>query len=148
MNDYPIWWDTTITLYNKYEDPLTNVITWHKTVLPNCFWKYSGDKVTVGTVVLDSKSVLCRIPKNPNFLERYEWQQLPNDEMPKHFTLGLGDIIVRGAVSDEINEYVSGSRSSDLLEKYRALQGCMGVEEFTINTGSGRNNEHYYARGI
>lgn len=147
MSDYPIWWDTTITIYNKYEDSQTQVTQWFRRVLPNCFWKYSGDKIAVGTVVLDTKSVICRIPKNPLFLERYEWQQLPNDQMSEYFTVGLGDIIVKGEVFDEIDEYTSGSRSSDLLEKYKNLQGCMEIEDFSVNVGLGRNNEHYLARG-
>ena len=147
MSNYPIWWDTTVTIYNRYEDAQTNLVSWMRTVVTGCFWKYSGDKVSVGNVVLDTKSVICRIRKNPNFMEKYQWQQLPNDEMPNYFTIGLGDIIVKGAVTDEINEYTSGSRSSDLLEKYRNLQGCMEVEDFSINTGIGRNNEHYLTRG-
>ena len=147
MSNYPIWWDTTVTIYNRYEDAQTNLVSWMRTVVTGCFWKYSGDKVSVGNVVLDTKSVICRIRKNPNFMEKYQWQQLPNDEMPNYFTIGLGDIIVKGAVTDEINEYTSGSRSSDLLEKYRNLQGCMEVEDFSINTGIGRNNEHYLTSG-
>lgn len=147
MSDYPIWWDTTITIYNKYEDSQTHVVLWFRHVLRNCFWKYTGDKVSVGTVVLDTKSVVCRIPKDAQFLEKYEWQRLPNDQMADYFTIGLGDIIVKGEVTDEIDEYTAGNRSSDLLEKYKNLQGCMEIEDFSINTGLGRNNEHYLTRG-
>ena len=147
MSNYPIWWDTTVTVYNRYEDSQTQIVTWFRTVVPGCFWKYAGDKVAVGTVVLDTKSVLCRIRKSQQFMEKYQWQQLPNDEMSDYFTIGLGDIMVKGEVLDEIDEYTSGRRSTDLLEKYRNLQGCMEVEDFSINTGIGRNNEHYLVRG-
>ena len=38
MNDYPIWWNTTITIYNKYEDPQTHVITWFRKVVNGAFF--------------------------------------------------------------------------------------------------------------
>lgn len=145
---YPLWWDTTVTIYNKAEDPQTNIVTWYRTVLPDCFWKYAGNQVTIGEVVLDTKSILCRIPKDSRFLERHEWLSLPNDQKGNFFTVGQGDIIVKGEVTEEINEYESGHRSTDFLAKYRMLQGCMEVREFAINAGAGRNNEHYFVRGL
>ena len=147
MSNYPIWWDTTVTLYNKYEDAQTNIITWYRTVLRGCFWKFTGDKITVGSVELDSKSIVCRIPEDARFMEKYQWVTIPNDQMAQYFTLGHGDIIVKGEVTDVIDEYTSGKRSSDLLAKYK-LQGCMTVSDFAISVGSGRNNPHYFARGL
>lgn len=147
MSNYPIWWNTTITVYNKYEDQQTHVVSWHRRVLSGCFWKASGDKVSVGSVVIDSKSILCRIPKSPYFMDRYEWEQLPNDKMANYFTLGVGDIIIKGEVTDVVDEYTSGHRSTDLLDRYRISQRCFEIDEFSDNTGVSRNNEHYYVRG-
>ena len=148
MSDYPIWWDTELTIFNKYEDAVTNLITWYKHTVSNCFWKYVGDKVTVGNTVLETNNIICRIPQDDAFLENYLWVSLPNYEMGNYFTLSQGDIIVKGNVSDVIDEYQSGHRSSDLLAKYKKLQGCMTIERFSINIGSGRNNPHYYIKGI
>ena len=148
MSDYPIWWDTELTIFNKYEDAVTNLITWYKHTVSNCFWKYVGDKVTVGNTVLETNNIICRIPQDDAFLENYLWVALPNYEMGNYFTLSQGDIIVKGNVSDVIDEYQSGHRSSDLLAKYKKLQGCMTIERFSINIGSGRNNPHYYIKGI
>ena len=67
--------------------------------------------------------------------------------MGDYFTLGTGDIIVKGAVTDEIDEYTSGKRSSDFIKKYKALQGCMEIQHFSIDTGIGRCAEHYYVTG-
>lgn len=148
MSNYPVWWETTITIYNRYEDPLTQLVTWYRTTVNNCFWKYIGEKVVIGETVLETNSIICRIPRDDKFLEKYQWDALPNDEMGDYFTLGQGDIIVQGEVDDIINEYVSGHRSTDLLAKYKALQGCMEVQKVTINVGAGRCNEHYHVRGI
>lgn len=147
MNNYPAWWDTTITIYNKFTDPQTNVVTWYRTVIDNCFWKYVGDKIKIGEVVLETDNTICRIPKNSSFLRKYEWEALSNYEMSNYFTLGIGDIIVDGAVDDVINEYVKGQRSNDLITKYKARQGCIRIDAVSINVGAGRGNEHYLIRG-
>ncbi len=148
MNNYPVWWDTTLTIYNRYEDPQTQVIHWHRTVVKNCFWKYVGNKVTVGDTTLETNNTICRIPKDSRYKDKYEWVSLPNDMMSKYFTLGQNDIIVKGEVTDEINEYQSGKRSTDLLSKYKSLQGCILIEQVGNNTGIGRCNEHYYVSGV
>lgn len=147
MGNYPQWWDSSITVYNRYEDPQTQIVTWFRTVLENCFWKGTGSKVTINETTLDTEGVICRIPKNPLFLEKYEWVDLPNDEMDDYFTLAPHDILVRGLVDDEIDEYTKGHHSTDLLSKYRDLRGCIEIEDVAINTGRGRNNEHYWVRG-
>ena len=148
MNNYPVWWDTTITVYNRYQDTLTQIVTWYRHVVDNCFWKNAGNKVVVGETVLETNNIICRIPKQDNFLEKFNWVMVPNDLMENYFTVGVGDIIVKGNVSDIINEYQSGHRSSDILNKYKALQGCLEVQSVAINTGVGRGNEHYYVSGI
>lgn len=147
-NIYGPWWDTTITLYNKYEDPQTHVITWFRHVIPGTFWKYTGDKVVVNKVVLETNTTTCRIRKSDNFLEQHEWLAKPNDEMANYFTLGVGDIIIKGNVSDTISEYTSGSRSNDIVKKYKNLQGCIKIEEVAINVGNGRCSEHYFVKGV
>lgn len=144
---YPIWWDKELTLYNRYEDPQTQLIKWYRTELQNCFWKASGSVAVVNDVTLDTAGIICRIPKNDKFLEKYEWVELPNDEMEEYFTLGTGDIIVKGIVKDEIDEYTRGKHSTDLLAKYNGLRECMEIKELAINTGAGRNEEHYWVRG-
>lgn len=148
MNDYPIWWDSTLTIYNRFEDAQTNIITWYRTVVNDSFWKCVGDRVVINQTVLETNNIICRIPESDKFLEKYKWIQLPNDELSRYFTLGPGDIIIKGEVDDIVNEYQSGHRSNDLVKKYKQLQGCMEVQEVAINTGIGRNNPHYYVKGI
>lgn len=143
----PVWWDKTLTIYNKYTNPLTQVITWHRTVINDCFWKNTSDKVLVGTVTLETNNIIARIPKQNNFKPRFEWEKIPNDKMSDYFTLSSGDIIVLGDIEDEIDEYTQGKRLNDFLNKYKKL-GVMTVQEFADNTGVSRNNEHYYVKGV
>jgi len=147
MSKYPIWWEDTITVYNKYTDPQTQVVTWFRTVLHNCFWKHVRDKVSIGPTILETDTTTCRIPQNEKFLERYQWEQQSNDLMSAYFTLSQGDIIAKGEVTEEINEYEKGHRSTDFVAKYKALQGCIEVEVVSINTKRGTNNKHYRVSG-
>jgi len=148
MSNYPEWWETTVTIYNKFQDPITRLYSWYRTVVDGTFWKYIGDKVTIGQTVLETNTIICRIRKDDRFLPKYEWVNVPNDKMGEYFTIGKGDIIVKGKVDDVVNEYQQGHRSNDLLAKYKHLQGCMSVEEIAINVGAGRCNEHYLVKGV
>ena len=144
---YPIWWDTTITIYNQYKDPLTANVSWFRNVVTGCFWKYTGNQVTVGDVELKTNTTICRIPKDDRFRERYIWEALPNDQMGNYFTLSPGDIIIKGEVTDVVDEYTKGHRSTDLIAKYKKLQGCIEIQSWADNTGVGRNDKHYYVSG-
>lgn len=148
MNNYPSWWNTTVTIYNRYEDPQTNIVGWHRHVVHGAFWKAAGDKIVIDKTVLDTENILCRLRKDSAFLEKSAWIEIPNDQMSNYFTLSQGDIIIKGEVTDEINEYVSGKRSTDIKKKYKDLQGCMEIKHWANNTGGGRGNEHYLAKGI
>ena len=147
MSNYPIWWDTTVTVYNKYEDAQTHVITWFRKVITGTFWKYVKDTVSINNTVLESKKTICRIRENSAFLEKYVWLAKTTEQKANYFTLGQGDIIVKGEVTDTIDEYTDGSRSTDLLTKYQALQGCMEIDVVSINTGPGRCEPHYRVEG-
>lgn len=144
---YPIWWDTTLTIYNQYKNPVTSLVTWYKTVVSGCFWKYTGNKITVGDVELHTNTTICRIPKDSRFLPRYIWESLPNDQMANNFTLSPGDIIVKGEVDEDIDETLKGHRSTDFIAKYKKLQGCVEIQQWADNTGIGRNDKHYYVVG-
>lgn len=144
---YPIWWESTVTIYNKFTDPVTNIVTWYRTVVNDCFWSLQGTKVSIGDVILDSKSALCRIPKDSRFLDKKDWAALPADQKANYFTIGQNDIVVNGEVDDIIDEYQNGHRSTNLLSKYREYQSCIEITEYSNNTGIGRNNEHYLVRG-
>lgn len=148
MNDiYPQWWDTTVTIFNKFTDKTTQIVRWYKTVVNGCFWKNTGTYLKVDKTILQANSTTCRIRENANFLEKAEWQNVPNDAMSNYFTLSVGDIIIKGDVSDNIDEYITGYRSTDIIKKYEELNRCIVVKNVSINVGGGRNNPHYFVSG-
>lgn len=148
MNNYPVWWDTTITVYNKHTDPQTSITTWYRHTVDGCFWQDVKEKAKLGETVLETNRIICRVRENGSYAEKYVWAALPADQKAGYFTFSQGDILVKNAVDDEINEYESGHRSSDLLKKYKALQGCFEVEIASNNTGAGRGLPHYRVQGV
>ncbi len=147
MNHYAKWWDTTITLFNKYvgED---KKVKWYSTVIKDCFYKHSLNKITVGNTTIASNVSVCRIRVNDSFLTKDAWMKLQDSERSNHFTLCTGDIIVAGETDFELDEYVNGKRSSDLIKQYNNWPGCFTIESVDINVGGGRGNEHYHVRGM
>lgn len=146
MNHYPSWWNTTITLYNKYvgED---KKIKWYRHVIQDCFYQHKLDKVTVGRTTIEANVSICRIRVNDSFKGKDAWMKLEDAERSEYFTLGLGDIIVAGDVDFEPDEYEKDKRSSDMVKKYSEWPGCFTIETVNVNTGGGRGNEHYHVRG-
>ena len=147
MSNFPAWWSDTVTIYNRYEDPLTNLITWNRTVLDGCFFKNTNNKVTVGQTVIETNDIIVRIPQKSNYREYATWINLGNDRRVNYWTLHQGDIIVKGNVSDTINEYNSALNSNQLLAKYKALGTCLVVNRFSDNSGIGRGLKHYRVVG-
>ena len=147
MNHYPSWWNETITIYNKFTDPVSRLITWHRHVVNGAFWKNVGNKITIDTTVIETDTIICRIRVDEEFLPKHKWIALPNDEMDDFYTLGRGDIIIRDEVDDEVDEYTQGHKATDLINKYKDLQGCMTIDKVAINVGGGRGEEHYLAQG-
>ena len=146
MNNYPAWWNETITVYNRYENPKTHRITWYRHVVYGCFWKNVGKQLIAKENVVETSGIICRIRKDENFLPKYEWIKLADDgDVGEMYTLGNGDIIILGDISDEMNEYESGSKSTEILAKYKEI--CLVIETVTINVDGGRGNEHYHVKG-
>ena len=142
MSNYPSWWSTTITLYNKITNAETQEVSWKRTVLNSCFLTVSRqiNMMTDQTTQTYRNTVVCRIPKNNKYVDGYTWDTL-TDRSSK-FTLQAGDIIVKSKVTDEIDEYTKGSRATDLVAKYKA-KGVFRIGYVQDNSDSARHLPHY-----
>ena len=148
MNHYSSWWDDTVTIFNKVVDKANNgQIKWYRYVIHDCFYSHTLDRVMIGHTAVASNISTCRIRVTDAFVEPSVWMKLQDDERANHFTLRMGDIIVAGEVDFEIDEYVKGQRSSDLVQEYSEWPGCFTIETVNINVGGGRGNEHYHVKG-
>lgn len=147
MNNYPAWWDKTITIYNKVVDKTTQRVSWHRSVIEGCFWKCLNNtyRVSGSNILLETKDVICRIPKDDRFVTKREW--VNREDFDGVFTLGNGDIIILGEVEDTIDEYTRGQHSTDLVAKYKEFDECIEVDTYVNNVGKGLGIEHYRVVG-
>lgn len=137
-------WNKTITVYNKSEDVLTGIISYHRHILKNCFVKRTNNKIKVGDIVLQSDNIIIRVPAQKNYLAPFLWQNLPNDKMGAYITFKPGDLIILGEVNENIDEYSAGLRATDIINKYSALGSCY-ISAVNVNTDL--PNKHYYIKG-
>lgn len=147
MNEYPVWWDKTVTIYNKYINPITKSVVWIRHVVDGCYWNSGGTILNFNGTQILSNDVVCRIREDDRYLPRGQWKDLPNDLMSGYFTLGQSDILILGEVDDIIDESASGHRSNDLIAKYKNTQDCIVVKRFSDNTGAGLVMPHYRVVG-
>ncbi len=138
-----MFWNKTITLYNRFEDEKTGLITWHRHKIEHCFFKNTKSGANIGNVQRFSSESIVRIPEQHNYLPPFEWLKLADSKRPECMTLQVDDIIVPADVSDEIDEYSQGTRSSDLLAKYKSL-GALRIKSVNINTVA--PGAHYFIR--
>lgn len=134
----------TVTLYNRREGKDASgrtVVTWHRTELPGCFWTRRMERVREGNTMALTETIVCKIPESQRYLSPADWDAPSNPT--DRFTLAPGDIVVRGAVTDEIG---TALKATDLIEKHRR-GGVMTVASAQDNTRPGFPLGHYLAKG-
>lgn len=146
MNVYPRWWDRTVTIYNRYEDPSTRIVKWYRHTMSGCFWRNVTMQMTLDNSTVGSNSQICRIPKTDKYADVIDWQNADDTFRTKYFTLQSGDFIVDGNVTDTVDEYTAGQRSSEVIGRYSKYNKCGIINKFSINTGN-VDMEHYLVYG-
>lgn len=139
-----MYWNKTITLYNKHEDEDTGLIKWFRHKLDRCFYKVTDNTVNLGGVQLQTNDNIIRIPAQADYIPPFEWSKLPNDQKGQYMTLQSGDLIFLGDIDTQIDEYTQGLRSSDLIAEYKTL-GSVFVKSVNINDWM--YGQHYFVRG-
>ena len=116
------------TLYNKTINPSTRAEEFQRTVLTAVYWenRRAVNKIASGgDIKADKAMVMIPQSEGANYLDPVAWQKLA-DKTGK-WTLQAGDVIVRGAVTDEITDEVIDELTeevtpaftvSDLKRKY------------------------------
>lgn len=92
-----------MTIYNKYLDQVTLTDKWQKHVVHEVLWDgMSAGKALNG--IMQTNTCKVYIPYNANYFTEYlspiDFLADPTD----HWTINIGDIIVKGTVNDDINK--------------------------------------------
>lgn len=136
----PPYWDKTITVLNKLSarDSVTKLDTWVKTTLTDCFYKQTTTRDVSGTTVSLGTSVVCRIPKNPDYKPYHIWK----NDITSGFTLSPGDYIFKGELTEDIT-------AQNIVSVYNAHKpDAMLIRAVSDNSDVIGLIEHYKAEGI
>lgn len=132
--------NSSVTIYNKYLDPLTREEAYRRTVLKDVFWTDIEASVRAQAGRNSDDTVYMAIPFSSvpaglSFVRPKLYQDL--EDRSKYFTLAPGDRIVKGEVTLEI----PGSRISELDKAYEA---------YTLTSVSTRNfgSPHMHHWGV
>lgn len=119
------YWADSITIYNRTEDAGGRV-RWTRRHHNGCFWQQRAMRERIDGAQFSPARIICRLPA-----------PFPN--------VHIGDIIVRGIVKDDIDEYAAGRRSADLLKKYAGES--MIAAEVHRNMRGLPGTDHLYVGG-
>ncbi len=94
----------TITLFNAFHDPENDEDVWYKTIINGVSWydKYIASVTANG--LKSSETYVIRIPEDvdaegKSYIDPMAYAELGN--WVEHYTLRVGDIIVKGAIEAE-----------------------------------------------
>lgn len=120
MAGFSLFYNNTVTLYNRYFDPETEAEKWYPTVLPNVNLVITrGANVTrAGTADADTAKLFVDMKRLPKpYLEPVAWSQLPDEEKKKHITFtSAEDFFVEG---DTTGIEVTESGFFELMQQTR-----------------------------
>lgn len=122
---YPSYWVHTITVYHKSD--ADGVVSWKRQYADGCFWGNTSSASRSDGHVKRYGRTVCRL------------------RCPVSVDIEIGDIIVKGKTKDTIDEYTSGSRSTDLVNKYGVQ--CFIVTGLHDNTDDVRGLPHLFVEG-
>lgn len=124
--------NTSMTIYNKYFNPITRGDSWKRHVISEVFWD-SNRSVTTGRDMARIDRVNVFIPFNANYMTYFTDPITFKSNPDNYWTIQNGDIIVKGTVTDEI------TKQSELESKYNDV---LTVSTFTIKDFGSSNMRH------
>lgn len=120
MAGFSLFYNNTVTLYNRYFDPETEAEKWYPTVLPNVNLVITrGANVTkAGTADADTAKLFVDMKRLPKpYLEPVAWSQLSDEEKARYITFtSAEDFFVDG---DTTGTEVTESGFFELMKQTR-----------------------------
>lgn len=112
---YPAWWKTTVTLYNKVTD--NGKILYYRHLLEGCHYAKKRLTNSDGGNLSAVSETVVRIRQSNAYLPPKAYADSGAAVQKAYFTITPGDVVICGAVSDDIADE-TGKRPSDLLKNH------------------------------
>ena len=137
----PLQTNSDVTLYNRYLS--SGAEKYQRTVITGVAWenrKAANVLASGGNIASDQVAVYIPLARGAAYVAPKAWLALSSKT--GYWTLNVGDVIVRGAVTDEIHEAVVGPpavaafRLSDLKAKYDDVLAITSVDAMDMGSPS------------
>ena len=126
----------TITLFNclKASDSLEKKEDiWYRTILHECFYKATIERVESGGMLGMDNAYTVRIPESDRYLPYREWAALSEKERSAYFTIHMDDIILYAERTDEEVSRSAGRTAAEVIRRNKP--DAFRVKAFSDNTG-------------
>lgn len=135
----------TLTVWNRWRDPVANTDTWYRHVVPRASWEYTivSSVTASGTVTGAAYNLL--IDEHPDYRKRADWLDLSPEEKLWYWTLGDGDSIGLGLLTFAITGK-PGATASDARNKF--APDFFTVKTISDNTEGYKRGRHYRVTGV
>jgi len=129
--------NSSMTIYNKYFDPITREDKWQRHVIQEVFWDATSSVNLYKGLNRADKGVIY-VPFNSNYMTYFTDPISFQANHTCYWTIQNGDIIVKGTVTDEI------TKQSELERKY---SNVLNVSGFAIRDFGSPNMRHIEVNG-
>ena len=133
----------TITVWNRWRNPVTQKHEWFRCIVPNCSWETEivAQPTTTGAVMANTYNIL--VSEHQDYRPPTEWEALPDKSTA--FTFRPSDIVALGKVTREITGIEP--------ETEARLKDALAPNVFTIKVVADRTQgyklgRHYEVSGV
>jgi hypothetical protein len=122
--------NSDITIYNRYYDNSLGADKYQRTIIKGVNWQGKRNGTVSDKGLLLADSTLIFIDKLDYYISPKRFAKLSNEDRKKHFTLGVGDKVVKGEADFEITG-VKPYRISDLENKFDNVIDIKSVNDLS-----------------
>ncbi|SFJ26243.1 hypothetical protein SAMN02910355_1854 [Terrisporobacter glycolicus] len=122
--------NTDITIYNRYYDNSLGADKYQRTIIKGVNWQGKRNGIVSDKGLLLADSTLIFIDKLDNYISPKRFAKLSDEDRKKHFTLGVGDKVVKGEADFEITG-VKPYRICDLENEFDNVIGIKSVNDLS-----------------
>ncbi|WP_419749304.1 DUF6751 family protein [Terrisporobacter petrolearius] len=122
--------NTDITIYNRYYDNSLGADKYQRTIIKGVNWQGKRNGIVSDKGLLLADSTLIFIDKLDNYISPKRFAKLSDEDRKKHFTLGVGDKVVKGEADFEITG-VKPYRISDLENEFDNVIDIKSVNDLS-----------------
>lgn len=122
--------NSDITIYNRYYDNSLGADKYQRTIIKGVNWQGKRNGTVSDKGLLLADSTLIFIDKLDNYISPKIFAKLSDEDRKKHFTLGVGDKVVKGEVDFEIAG-VKPYRISDLENEFDNVIDIKSVNDLS-----------------